>query len=266
MAVRTYRDQLGARIVERAVTSPLSLFLGSAGLLMVTSQPTWQVGAAVLAGNFVLVWTRLRSTRLATEVAEELARHRWWELINRLEAATAELDPATAASLQSMVSSQERLFALYGKQNRMLPATRIEVTSLLEHCVSLAEKRRRVNDYLAGLRTHEVQREATVLQNQADRADDEIARRLYQQSADLKRQELENYLRLGEAVMRIDSQLAAVRCTFDNMLSNVVRMQALEGITHQDTADPIVDEINRMKSGVEALDSSLSEMLVVGAA
>lgn len=255
------RDRLFGRVVRRAVTSPLSLFLTTTGLLLVGSPETWPFGVGALVLNAGWVWSRLLDPQYARASGDDMLRARWRELINRLEHLSTVLDRETAAALSSIVEAQERLLGMYGSERLVLPHTRIELTSLLQHCLSLAEKRHQLQSYLSTFRSHDVQRQAVQLQAKLDQARDDSTRQLFEQALHQKRQELENYLRLEEAVHRIDGQLSVVQCTFDNMLSQVARMQTVDAEHEATTTDPVYEEINQLTSRVAELEDSLNETL-----
>jgi hypothetical protein len=82
---------------------------------------------------------------------------------------------------------------------------------------------------------------------------------------DQKQQELENYGRLGEAIERIDGQLAVVQCTFDNILSRLVRMQSADRLVETNAPDPVFEELNQLTSRVASLEDSLAETLTLRA-
>jgi len=261
------RDQLLKRVVVRAATSPLSLFLGTTGLLLVASPPTMLFGLAALGLEAAWLWSRIRDPHSAEVCGEEMQRSRWRDLITRLEDLTGVLDRDTAAALARIVESQERLLGLYAgsgtgaASTALVPHSRTDLTILLQRCLSLAEKKHRLQAYMSTLHTTEVQREATQLQSRVERTHDPVTRQLYEQALEQKRQELENYVQLQQAIERIDGQLAAVQCTFDNMLSKVVRMQSVHALATDAAADPVVSELNRLASGVAALEASLDEAL-----
>lgn len=260
------RDQLLGQVISRAIGSPVSLFLGTAGILLTLSPDAWPLGLATLAAEGVWVWTRIRNPRYARESGDELLRVRWRETIQRLEHLTATLDAETSARLSSIVEAQERLLGLYGSEKLVLPHTRAELASLLTHCVSLAEKRHQLHSFLASFRSEEIQRQAGNILSKMEKTHDPTARDLFEQALQQKRQELENYVRLQEAVGRIDGQLAMVQCTFDNMLSQVVRMQSADAVADLSAADPVYQEVNQLTSRVAELEASLSETLSVRSA
>lgn len=257
------RDRLLSRVLLRAATSPLSLFLAATGLLLVGSPDAWPFGAGVLVLDAGWIWSRFRDPRYARDSSEDMLRSRWRELISRLEHLSTVLDRDTAAALSAIVESQERLLGMYGSERLVLPHTRVELTSLLQHCLSLAEKRHQLQSYLAGFRSHEVQRQAMHLQSRLEQTRDPSTRQLYEQALSRKRQELENYVRLEEAVQRIDGQLSVVQCTFDHMLSQVARMQTAESAAERETPDPVFEEINQLTTRVAELEDSLTETLTV---
>jgi hypothetical protein len=110
----------------------------------------------------------------------------------------------------------------------------------------------------------EIQRQAMHLQAKLEQAGDPVTRQLFEQALDQKRQELENYVRLEESITRIDGQLAVVQCTFDNILSRVVRMQSsADALSADATSDPVFEELNQLNTKVAALESSLNETLTL---
>ncbi|MFN3652183.1 MAG: hypothetical protein ACK47B_21610 [Armatimonadota bacterium] len=261
MPLQTERDTLLKQVVVRAVTAPPSLFLGTLGVLLLPG-PAWPAGIAALLADAGWVWVRVRDPRFAHESSETRQRQRWQELIHRLENLAATLDPATAACLSAIVQAQERLLALYSAGSARVPHTRVELTSLLQHCLSLAEKRAALQTFVANFRVLEVQREAAELERKVDGCYDAVTRELFEQALRQKREELENFVRLQEAITRIDGQLAAVRCTFDNMIMKVIRLQAADIVADVEE-DPVQDELHRLTRGVEALEASLNETLAV---
>jgi hypothetical protein len=209
------------------------------------------------------VWYRIRDPQEAQQTSEELQRQRWRDLITRLEGLGSVLDRETSAALSGIVEAQERLLGMAGSQGVVLPHTRHELTSLLQHCLSLAEKRHQLQGHLASSRSQEIQRQAMQIQARLEHSADPVTRQLYEQALEQKRQELENYVRLEESVMRIDGQLAVVQCTFDNILSRVVRMQSPDALTGDATADPVFEELNQLNTRVAALEASLNETLTL---
>jgi hypothetical protein len=265
------REQLFRQVLIRAVTSPPSLLLGSTGLLLLASPVAgpvapvaWLVGLTALAADAGWIWNRVRNPGFARHSSDEMLRQRWRDLLHRLEELTAVLDRDTAAALSAIVESQERLMGMLGAGTSALPPSRMELTSLLQHCLSLADKRHRLQNYLSTFRSQDLQHQAMRLPARVDQCPDPVTRSLYEQALDQKRQELENYALLEEALVRIDGQLAAVQCTFDNMLSKMVRMQSVEVVGRDTASDPFVAELNRLTTGVAALEASLNETLTVG--
>jgi hypothetical protein len=92
---------------------------------------------------------------------------------------------------------------------------------------------------------------------------DPLTRELYEQALQQKREELENYVRIQESVRRIDGQLAVVHCTFDNMLSRVVRLQSADTLEREERDDPVFEELNELNLRVAALEASVNETLTL---
>ncbi len=268
MDPQSSRDNLFRQVVVGAVTSPVSLFLGSAGLLLSINPVTWPAGLAFLAAEAGWLWTRIRDPRAAQACSEERRRRQWSALMDRLEDLTTSLDPDTASALASIVESQERLTALAGGDGQgRAPAlhSQAEQMLLLQHCVSLAEKRYRLYEFLRAFRPQDVQRQVAQLQHRIETTPDPVTRELYQQAVDQKRQELENYVRLEDAVGRIDGQLAAVQCTFDNMMSRLVAVQTAQAVAPESGIDPVSTELSHLTARVAHLEASLEETLAVRA-
>lgn len=257
------RERIFQRVLTRAVTSPVSLFLACTGLLLIGSPHTWAVGLTAFAAEAGWVWFRIRDPEQARTTSDEMLRRRWRELVHRQEALTSLLDRETSTILTSIVEAQERLLAQERSRRPSMPSTRIELTSLLQHCLSLAEQRHHLHSHLVAWNSLEMQREAAQLQARMESSPDPVTRQLYDQALDQKRQELENYVRVQEAVQRIDGQLAVVHCTFDNMLSRLVRMQSADALSREERDDPVFEELNQLNLRVAALEASVSETLVV---
>lgn len=263
MSLPPTRENLFREVVTRTVTSPPALFLTTLGALLTLSPELWPAGLAALAADAGWIWWRIRDPRHARDCSEQMQRQRWRTLISRLETLTRVLDPATATALSSIVESQERLLALYGADRLLLPHTRLELTSLLEHCLTLAEKRHELQTYVISFNEHDLLRERSHLQVRLDAARDNATRDLYQQALEQKHQELANHRQLEAAVERIDGQLTVVRCTFDNLLSRVIRMNSVETQSQQPQSDPVFQELNQLTTRVAELEASLNETLTL---
>ena len=258
------RERVFRKVVARAATAPVSLFLCTTGLLLVVSPVAWPLGVAALAGEAAWIWFRIRDPQQARTSSEEMLRSRWRELVRRQEALTAVLDRDSALALTAIVEAQERLLAQAAEGQRLLPSTRLEMTSLLQHCLSLAEKRHHLHSHLRGCNSVQMQREAAALQSKMEATPDPMTRGLYQQALSQKREELENYVRIQESVQRIDGQLAVVHCTFNNMLSRVVRLQSADALVEREERDdPVFEELNQLNVRVAALEASVNETLTL---
>lgn len=252
--------------MTRAVASPPALFLTTLGGILVLSPELWPAGLAALAADAGYLWWRIRDPRHALTCSDQMQRGRWRALITRIEELSAGLDAGTAAALQAIVESQERLLALYGTERALLPSTRLEWTSLLEHCLALAEKRLELQTYLATFNEQDILRERSHLQVRLDAAQDDETRSLYQQALDQKQQELANRRQLEASISRIDGQLTVVRCTFDNVLSRVIRMNSVDARQVQPETDPVFQELNQLTTRVAQLEDSLNETLTLNSA
>jgi len=257
------QDRLLKHVVTRALTSPPSLFMGATGVLLALSPVAWPAGVAVLTFQVGWVWLRIRDPRHARASLEEGVRRRWMAQINRLEELASVLDRDTAGVLSAIVESEERLLALYGEQAPFLIHGQTQLTSLLEHSLSLAEKRHQVQTYLAAHRAQDIQRQVYQLQLRAEQSADDVTRRLYEQAIEQKREELENYACLEEASRRIDGQLAAVQCTFDNMVGRLVRLRSADSVLADPASDPVFAELQELTNGVAALEGSINEILLL---
>jgi hypothetical protein len=261
--MRPTRDNLLKEVLTRAATSPESLFLATTGVLLTLNPQTWPIGVAALVADVGLLWSRLRNSQYAHGISEQMQRTQWREMINRLEQLSAILDHETSAALASIVESQERLLAMYGDVAHV-PHTRTELTSLLQHCLGLAEKRQELQGHIAAFSHHDIQREQAHLRARQEGSGDPATRALYQQALDQKLQEMRNQEELVAAVTRIDGQLAVVQATFDNILSRMIRMQSVEPQRTEAEEEPILRELNQLTTRVAELESSLSETLTVG--
>lgn len=259
MASPSSRDTLLRRVLIEAATTPVSLFLGMGGLLLALNPATGVLGWGALAADAVWVWLRSRDPALARRSSEALLHEQWLELVGRLEALSAELDRETAAVLEAIVEAQERLIS----GTAPVPGTRAELTSLLRHCVSLVEKRRQLQGYLAGIHLGELERQSAELGRRRDAAPDAVTRQLYVEAVAHKTEELANYREVEAAIARIDGQLAAVHCSFDNLLSRMVRVRTTASLEAEGLSETLFSELNRLTQGVAALESSLAETLTL---
>ncbi len=266
MATVPSRDALLRHLAVRAATSPFSLLLGTTGVLLVAHPSIWWCGAGALAAQGAWIWSRIRCETFARAGAQELLAIQWRVLVERLDALSSDLDGETAAVLNAITDAHERLLGIAPGEPALLPASRVEITSLLEQCLSLAERRQRLRGYLASVQTAEVQRQVRQLEARLDQTHDDATRLLLEQAVSQKQQELENYVRLDSAIERIDGQLVAVQCTFDNLLSRAVRLHSGAETAPAAQDDPVYQELNRLNQGVAALDASLNETLNLGEA
>jgi hypothetical protein len=257
------RDALLRQVVARAVTAPPSLFLLSAGSLLAVSPHAWALGLGLLGAELGYLWWRIRDPSHAHQSQELLERRRWRDLITQLEAAAAASEEPTASSLAAIVESQERLLAFYGSDGLVVPHTRTELASLLRHCLTLAQKRVELQTHRASFSEADLRRELAQVEGRLARAADEGTRALYSQALEQKRQELANHAELAAAVERIDGQLAVVQCTFDNLLSKVIRLQATDPLTPAPERDPVFEELTQLNTRVAELEASLGETVTL---
>lgn len=261
-ALIPHRERLFWQVVTRALTSPPSLLLLTSGLLLTVTPQAWAAGLGLLAAETLWLWTCIRNPANARASNSDLQRRRWEELVARLEAMNSVLDRDTAVTLAAILEGQERLLAACGgTTTHVLPHTRGELLQLLSHCLSLAEKRYRLQSHLASANIPEVRRQAEHLEARRASVFDPVTCELYARALEQKHQELDNYTRLEETIARIDGQLAAVRCTFDNMVSKVLRAQTAHPGEGELPTDAVFEELNQLANGVAALESSLDEVI-----
>jgi hypothetical protein len=186
----------------------------------------------------------------------------------------AGVDPETAALLGRIEQLHGRLLsewdaaaALGGHHERgegswhQLGFSRTQVGGLLDQCLRLARKRHALVTYLQETQPLALQAQAVRLEEQWERCRDDVARQLYEQALRQKRGELENYSAIQAAVARIDGQLAAVECSFGNLLGRVVRLKSADA-THAGVArDQLCRDLEALTAGIRALEESVNEAL-----
>ncbi len=257
-----HRDRLFRSVIREAVTAPLSIFLSASGVLLVPSH-LWWLGLGALGAEGLYLWMRIRDPEQARLSQDALQERHWRELIRRVEEAMTRSDAEMGRVLAGILESQDRLVAVYGGNHSVGAPIRRELVGLLEKCLSLGERRDEIRGYLASFHPVEVQREVYELELRTERTGDAVARGLLEQALDQKRRELTNFTRLEEAVARIDSQLVAVRCTFDNMVSVVVRMRNGEPAAADAEQDPVFTELGDLARNVAAMEATLAETLTL---
>jgi hypothetical protein len=253
-------------IVSRAVTSPLSLGLLTASSLLLLTPPLWLAALAGFLGDALFVALLLRSESFAHSVRDDARR---WERRRqkvRVSEVQAGVDAETRALLGRIEQLHGRLLgewdaaAAQGAGNR-LGFSRGQVSGLLDQCLRLARKRHALVTYLQETQPLTLQTRAVRLEEQWERCRDDVARQLYEQALRQKRSELENYSAIQAAVARIDGQLAAVECSFGNLLGRVVRLKSADA-THAGVArDQLCRDLEELTAGIRALEDSVNETL-----
>jgi hypothetical protein len=253
-------------VVGRAVTCPLSLGLLAASSLLLLTPPLWSFALAGFLGDALLVAALLRSESFARSIREDARR---WERRCRSARVTevqSGVDLETRELLGRIEQLHERLLgeldaaAARGAGDRM-GFSRGQVSGLLDQCLRLARKRHALVVYLQETQPLALQTQAVRLEEQWERCRDDVARQLYEQALRQKRGELENYSAIQAAVARIDGQLAAVECSFGNLLGRVVRLKSADA-THAGVArDQLCRDLEELTAGIRALEESVNETL-----
>lgn len=252
-------------LMVRSITTPVSLLMLSSGALLSIQPQTLIGGALTLVVCVGLAWRRMHSPRFVREARLEHAAQRSRRLLFRLDEVARSLDPQLSGVLRGILDSQERLFGILGGEVESMLACRTETGAVLEKCASLLDRRQSLTLFLASLDVPAVQKEALELERKALAAHDDVSRRHYEQSARLKQRELENYVRVRDTVQRIDSQLVAVQCTFDHLVSKAASWKAAE-LSSGDTSEAsVTQELAELNARIRSLDDGVAETLAVGA-
>lgn len=256
----------GDEILGRAVTSPLSLGLLTASCLLLLTPPLWTLALAGFLGDFLLVAALVRSESFVRSVREDARQWEQRRQAARVSEVQAGVDPETRALLGRIEHLHGRLLVEWdaacalGAGDR-LGFSRAQVSGLLDQCLRLARKRHALVTYLNETQPLALQTEAVRLEEQWERCRDDVARQLYEQALRQKRGELENYSAIQAAVARIDGQLAAVECSFGNLLGRVVRLKSADA-THSGVArDQLCRDLEELTAGIRALEESVNETL-----
>lgn len=253
-------------VVGRAVTCPLSLGLLTASSLLLLTPPLWALAFAGFLGDFILVSLLIRNPTFVRALREDGRR---WEQ-RRQSARVSEVQAGVDGETRSLLGRIEQLHgrllaewdaaAALGSGDR-LGFSRGQVSGLLDQCLRLASKRHALVTYLQETQTLALQTQAVRLEEQWERCRDDVARQLYEQALRQKRSELENYSAIQAAVARIDGQLAAVECSFGNLLGRVVRLKSADA-THGGVArDQLCRDLEELTAGIRALEESVNETL-----
>jgi hypothetical protein len=253
-------------IVGRAVTCPLSLGLLTASSLLLLTPPLWALALFGYLGDFLLVAALLRSQSFVRSVLDDTRRWERRRQTARVSEVQAGVDAETRALLGRIEQLHGRLLvewdaaAALGVGDR-LGFSRGQVSGLLDQCLRLASKRHALVTYLQETQPLTLQMGAVRLEEQWERCRDDVARQLYEQALRQKRSELENYSAIQAAVARIDGQLAAVECSFGNLLGRVVRLKSADA-THAGVArDQLCRDLEALTAGIRALEESVNETL-----
>jgi hypothetical protein len=266
------REQLLARVLKRALVTPVSLALLTGSAVCAFVPEVWMVTALGLVVELGVLQLFVRDANFVRAVREEEQRAECDRQAERIARVRRAVDWETAEMLGRIQSLQERLFQANGGEEAPGARSRVssrfgaslgQVTGLVERCLQLAEKRHQLRTYLDLRRPPELQRQASQLEAKLEAAMDPVARQLYTQALEQKRGELENYCAIQQAVQRIDGQLDNIECSFGNLLGKLIRLKSADEAHLAVAQNQVSRELTELGANLAALESSVNEMLAL---
>ncbi len=262
------RDQLLGRVAKRALVTPVSLGLLSATALCALLPATWPVMALGIVAEAVTLQLLIRDPHFVRAVREECQQAQWHHQAARIAQVRQSVDSETGAMLDRIHVLQERLLQIDGDAEIQPPdggAPRGQVAGLMDRCLHLAMKRHQLRGYLAAGLPAELQQQASRLEVKLEGASDPVERQLYVQALDQKRGELESYCAIQHAVRRIDAQFQTIECSFGNLLGRLIRLNSADDAHAALIHHQISRDLSELGAHLDALESSVKEMLVIEA-
>jgi hypothetical protein len=261
------REQLLGRVVRRALVTPVSLALVTASSLCLFEPSTWSLSGLGFVVEALVLQLLIRDPNFVRSVRDDDQQVEQRQRAGRLAEVRRSVDAQTGEMLGRIQAHHERLWRMEAAHEALSPGRlgiRLgETGALLDRCVHLAEKRHQLRLYMDSARLPDLQRQARQLEAKHETATDPVARQLYHDALEQKRGELESYGAIQQAVQRIDGQLESIDCSFGNLVGRLIRLNATDDNRAAVAQQQLSREITELNAHLDALDSSVNEMLAV---
>jgi hypothetical protein len=133
-----------------------------------------------------------------------------------------------------------------------------QLQTLREKSASLIEKRLLIRRYLSNVDLGAMEKDCQKMERNVAVIQDTVAKRQFQQSLSLKRQELETYRSMFVALQRIDGQLEQIASTLSSLKGKIVLLKTSE-VTTEGGYDNMGEELKGLVGDVELMESSVAE-------
>ncbi|MEW6364504.1 MAG: hypothetical protein AB1714_07680 [Acidobacteriota bacterium] len=215
------------------------------------------------AAETLAVMTMLNSKKFTGKVLGRFEEQQNREKQLKFEAIVKQSDPETRQRYFDIVQSSQEIERLSQEGDSAflstgLSATISQLQMLREKSANLMEKRLLIRKYLVRVDLSAMERECQKLERNVAVIQDPVAKKQFQQSLTLKRQELETYRSMFVALQRIDGQLEQISSTLSSLKGKIVLLKTSE-VTTEGGYDKMGEELKALVGDVELMESSVAD-------
>jgi len=159
----------------------------------------------------------------------------------------------SAEEIENLAHESDSTFLTTG-----LISTISQLETLREKSASLLEKRLLIRRYLSSVDLGALEKDCQKQEKAVAVIQDPVARRQFQQSLGLKREQLETYRSMFVALQRIDGQLEQISATLSSIKGKIVLLKTSE-VTTEGGYDQMGEELTSLIGDVELMEDSVEE-------
>lgn len=220
------------------------------------------------AAETVAVMLLLSSQKFVRRVFGQVEAEQEQKKRTRLDSMIKQSDPETRERYVEIMQCAQEIEQLTQENDSAFLTTGLapiisQLEMLQEKSASLMEKRLLIRKYLSNADTASLEKECQKLERQVSLIQDPIAKRQFQQSLTLKKQELETYRSMFIALQRIDGQLEQISSTLSSLKGKIILLKTSE-VTTEGGYEQMGEELKGLIGDVELMENSVADAAALG--
>ncbi|MBI2836703.1 MAG: hypothetical protein HYX75_00170 [Acidobacteria bacterium] len=220
------------------------------------------------AAETVAVMLLLSSKKFVRRVFGQVEAEQEQKKRTRLDSMIKQSDPETRERYVEIMRCAQEIEQLTQESDSAFLTTGLapivsQLEMLQEKSASLMEKRLLIRKYLSNADTASLEKECQKLERHVSLIQDPIAKRQFQQSLTLKKQELETYRSMFIALQRIDGQLEQISSTLSSLKGKIILLKTSE-VTTEGGYEQMGEELKGLIGDVELMENSVADAAALG--
>lgn len=258
-----FQQNVRKKLIRAALMSNTSWAIlgGSLALSLGLQDPfILLLGAAAEA---VAVMMLLSSKKFVGRVFGQIEGEQEQKKRARIENTIRQSDSETRERYEEIMRCSQEIEQLAQESDSTFLATGLtpvlsQLEMLRDKSFSLLEKRLLIRRFLSNADTGSLEKDCQKLERQISMMQDPIAKRQFQQSLTLKKQELDTYRTMFVALQRIDGQLEQISSTLSALKGKIVLLKTSE-VTTEGGYEKMGEDLKGLIGDVELMESSVAD-------